>query len=76
MPKSSFESLNEQAQALGNKTFANPRNAAAGSLRQKDPTITAQRDLSTFMYAIARKAQLKQRANGNCFLGFVSAGSM
>lgn len=59
MPKSSFESLNEQAQALGNKTFANPRNAAAGSLRQKDPTITAQRDLSTFMYAIAREASIE-----------------
>ena len=59
MPKSSFESLNEQAEALGSKTFANPRNAAAGSLRQKDASVTAQRDLSTFMYAIAREASIE-----------------
>ena len=59
MPKASFESLNEQAEALGNKTFANPRNAAAGSLRQKDASVTAERDLSTFMYAIARDASIE-----------------
>lgn len=59
MPKSSFEALNDQARALGTKSFANPRNAAAGSLRQKDPSITAERDLSTFMYAIAREASIK-----------------
>ncbi len=53
MPKSSFESLNRAAQANGKSAFANPRNAAAGSLRQKDPRITAMRDLSTFLYATA-----------------------
>lgn len=53
MPKKSFESLNEQNHALGKPGFANPRNAAAGSLRQKDPTVTKSRDLSTFIYAIA-----------------------
>lgn len=53
MPKKSFESLNEQNHALGKPSFANPRNAAAGSLRQKDPTVTKSRDLSTFIYAIA-----------------------
>ena len=47
MPKKSFESLNAAAERSGTKPFANPRNAAAGSLRQKDPTITAGRDLST-----------------------------
>lgn len=51
MPKTSFETLNEHARAEGKAPFANPRNAAAGSLRQKDPKITAGRDLSTFMYA-------------------------
>lgn len=58
MSKASFESLNEQAQREGKTAFANPRNAAAGSLRQKDPSITAERDLSTFMYAIARNSSV------------------
>ena len=53
MPKSSFEALNAAAEANGKQGFANPRNAAAGSLRQKDPKITANRDLATFLYAIA-----------------------
>lgn len=53
MPKASFETLNEAAVAEGNQKFANPRNAAAGSLRQKDPIITKNRDLATFIYAIA-----------------------
>ncbi|MCL2756972.1 MAG: NAD-dependent DNA ligase LigA, partial [Coriobacteriia bacterium] len=58
MPKASFERLNTEieteAQATGKtpKPFANPRNAAAGSLRQKDPSITAVRDLATFFYAM------------------------
>ncbi|MBE6473319.1 MAG: NAD-dependent DNA ligase LigA [Coriobacteriaceae bacterium] len=59
MPKSSFESLNRAAAANGKQGFANPRNAAAGSLRQKDPTITAGRDLSSFIYAIADEQALQ-----------------
>ena len=50
MPKSSFEKLNEDALVKGEKVFANPRNAASGSLRQLDSTITAKRDLSMFTY--------------------------
>lgn len=53
MPKASFESLNLAAQAEGKPPFANPRNAAAGSIRQKNPKITEGRDLLTFMYATA-----------------------
>lgn len=53
LPKVSFARLNEDQDAAGAPAFANPRNAAAGSLRQKDPSITASRDLATFMYAVA-----------------------
>ncbi|WP_417068030.1 NAD-dependent DNA ligase LigA, partial [Gordonibacter pamelaeae] len=58
MPKSSFDALNAAAVANGKQAFANPRNAAAGSLRQKDPAITANRDLSTFIYAVADERAL------------------
>jgi DNA ligase (NAD+) len=47
-----FAKMNERALKEGTKTFVNPRNAAAGSLRQKDPTITAQRPLSFFAYQL------------------------
>ena len=50
MPKTSFEKLNDENLKNGEKPFANPRNAAAGSLRQLDSTITAKRDLSMFTY--------------------------
>ena len=50
MPKTSFEKLNEENLANGDKIFANPRNAASGSLRQLDSSITAKRDLSMFCY--------------------------
>ncbi|MBE7708690.1 MAG: NAD-dependent DNA ligase LigA [Cyanobacteria bacterium SIG27] len=51
MPITSFEKLNENQIKNNQKTFANPRNAAAGSIRQLDPKITASRDLSIFIYA-------------------------
>lgn len=52
MSKASFQALNESAHKQGLKPFANPRNAAAGSLRQLDPKITASRDLSIFIYGV------------------------
>ena len=52
MPKSSFEALNNAARKEGGKLFANPRNAAAGSLRQLDSKITASRNLAMFCYAV------------------------
>lgn len=52
MPKHSFKILNERAKAKGEKTFVNPRNAAAGSLRLLDPKITAKRDLFIYCYSI------------------------
>ena len=51
MPKTSFEKLNKESLEKGEKLFANPRNAAAGSIRQLDSTITAKRDLSIWVYA-------------------------
>lgn len=59
MPKGSFARLNAEADAEGREPFANPRNAAAGSLRQKDPKVTATRHLATFIYAIADTAPLR-----------------
>lgn len=58
MPKASFEALNAAAEDNGRAPFANPRNAAAGSLRQKDPKVTQGRDLSTFIYAVADERAL------------------
>ncbi|MCM2137917.1 NAD-dependent DNA ligase LigA [Vagococcus fluvialis] len=53
MPKKSFIELNEAREAEGENVFANPRNAAAGSLRQLDPKVAAKRNLSTFIYTVA-----------------------
>ncbi len=50
MPRKGFEQLNRKARERGEKTFVNPRNAAAGSLRQLDPRLTAKRPLSFFAY--------------------------
>ncbi|CNH58974.1 NAD-dependent DNA ligase LigA [Yersinia frederiksenii] len=52
MPQAGFEQLNEEARRKGGKVFANPRNAAAGSLRQLDPRITAKRPLTFFCYGV------------------------
>ncbi|MDN5557116.1 MAG: NAD-dependent DNA ligase LigA, partial [Acinetobacter sp.] len=54
MPKAGFEKLNAENEAKGEKTFANPRNAAAGSLRQLDPNIAALRPLAFYAYGIAQ----------------------
>lgn len=52
MPRAAFEKYNEQARLHGGKVLANPRNGAAGSLRQLDPRLTAQRPLSFFAYGV------------------------
>ncbi|WP_237387842.1 NAD-dependent DNA ligase LigA [Xenorhabdus sp. Sc-CR9] len=52
MKQAGFEKLNEEARRTGNKVFANPRNAAAGSLRQLDPRITAKRPLTFYCYGV------------------------
>jgi DNA ligase (NAD+) len=52
MPKAGFEAYNQRARELDEKTFANPRNAAAGSLRQLNPAVTANRPLAIYCYGI------------------------
>ena len=54
LARQDFDRLNESQQALGQKLFANPRNAAAGSLRQLDPKVTASRRLSIFVFNVQR----------------------
>ena len=58
---SAFMELNERAEAAGEKPFVNPRNAAAGSLRQLDPSKTAQRNLSIYVYGLGEVSE----ADGN-----------
>lgn len=52
LPQAGFEKINQEARRTGNKVFANPRNAAAGSLRQLDPRVTAMRPLTFFCYGV------------------------
>jgi DNA ligase (NAD+) len=52
MPRAGFKTFNEQAHERGEKTFVNPRNAAAGSLRQLDPKLTASRPLDIYLYSV------------------------
>ncbi|MGJ7045026.1 NAD-dependent DNA ligase LigA [Thermoanaerobacterium thermosulfurigenes] len=72
MPKASFEKLNEERELNGESLFANPRNAAAGSLRQLNPKITAKRDLDIFVFNLQRidGIELKTHAEALEFLKY------
>jgi DNA ligase (NAD+) len=63
LPRLAFEQLNEARAAAGEPTFANPRNAAAGSIRQLDPEITASRPLSIWCYGIGGQRGLELRTH-------------
>ena len=63
MPRKSFEELNEKRGILGESIFANPRNAAAGSLRQLDPRIAAERKLDIFVFGILRSEGLEYKTD-------------
>ncbi|GHG63590.1 DNA ligase [Alishewanella longhuensis] len=66
MPLAGFAQLNEQARQQGDKVFANPRNAAAGSLRQLDPAITAKRPLMFYAYAVGLVDDPAGYLNNSC----------
>ncbi len=61
MSKATFKAINDAALFAGTKQFANPRNAAAGSLRQLDPSVTASRALSFYSYGVGDVSSLKQK---------------
>ncbi|MFA6947611.1 MAG: NAD-dependent DNA ligase LigA [Eubacteriales bacterium] len=73
MPRAAFEALNAECEISGDTLFANPRNAAAGSLRQKDAAVTASRRLDIFIFNIQAGGDFKTHAEGLEFarsLGF------
>jgi DNA ligase (NAD+) len=65
LPRSAFEELNEARAAAGEAAFANPRNAAAGAIRQLDPEITASRPLSIWCYGLAAQRGLEVRTHAD-----------
>lgn len=68
MTRAGFVQLNERAAAAGEKTFVNPRNAAAGSLRQLDPRLTAQRPLELFAYGVGQMSGLPMATSHSSLL--------
>jgi len=74
MTKSAFLKLNERQKAADKQTFANPRNSAAGSLRQLDPTITASRPLGFFAYAWGEMSELPAQTQSGMLDWFARAG--
>ena len=73
MPLAAFEALNAQQQAEGKPRYANPRNTAAGSLRQKDPTITATRGLAMWCYSVGEVQGGPELATHSATLDFMES---
>src|SRR5690242_21574818 len=74
MTKQAFLALNERQKAAGDTIFANPRNSAAGSLRQKDPSITASRPLGFFAYAWGQMSELPADTQSGMIRWFETCG--
>jgi DNA ligase (NAD+) len=74
MTKKAFLALNERQKAAGDSIFANPRNSAAGSLRQKDPSITASRPLGFFAYAWGEMSELPEDTQSGMIAWFERCG--
>lgn len=76
MSKSGFEKLNSTAEKNGEKIFANPRNAAAGSIRQLDSSITAKRPLEIYFYGVGEVVGMKLPATQKEILNYLSASGL
>src|SRR5215207_3335389 len=74
MTKSAFVALNERQKAAGRQVFANPRNSAAGSLRQKDPSITASRPLGFFAYSWGQMSAMPENTQTGMIHWFERCG--
>jgi len=74
MTKKAFLALNERQKAAGDTIFANPRNSAAGSLRQKDPAITASRPLGFFAYAWGEMEDMPENTQSGMIAWFETCG--
>jgi len=74
LTKSNFLKLNKKQETAGETPFANPRNAAAGSLRQLDPRVTASRHLSAFFYAFGEMSQLRVKTQWQFLMWVKSLG--
>ncbi|MDI1345384.1 MAG: NAD-dependent DNA ligase LigA [Pseudolabrys sp.] len=74
MTKADFLKLNERQKAAGDQIFANPRNSAAGSLRQKDPSITASRPLGFFAYAWGEMSEMPEDSQSGMIKWFERCG--
>jgi DNA ligase (NAD+) len=74
LPRADFDALNRGLEDAGDPTFANPRNAAAGAVRQKDPAITARRPLDVFLYHLSWADGVKFETHGETIEALRAAG--
>jgi DNA ligase (NAD+) len=74
MPRAAFAKLNRELAERGEPPFANPRNAAAGSVRQKDPTVTARRPLAMFAYQVSHAPDLGAVSHWRVLAALAAAG--
>jgi DNA ligase (NAD+) len=74
MPRAEFEQLNRGLEEAGEATFANPRNAAAGAVRQKDPAVSARRPLDAFLYHVSWSPGLTFTSHGEALEALRAAG--
>ena len=74
MSHAAFERLNRELEAQGEAPFANPRNAAAGAVRQKDPGVTARRDLRIFVYQLSHAEPFPFEAHSEALAALRESG--